>query len=291
MRIGRRGLLTASLAVLPAGCAPVDVLNATIPTGGVSVTRDVRYGDGARHQLDIYRADKPALSDTAPPIVVFFYGGSWKTGQRGDYLFVGERLAHLGAIAVIPDYRIYPAVRFPAFVEDGAQAVAWVQRNASRIGGDPARIAVAGHSAGGHIAAMLALDPAYLAAAGGDRASLAGLIGLAGPYDFLPITDPDIIPIFAGSVPATTQPITYADAEAPPSMLLAGADDTTVNPANTRNLAAKLRSARVTVDERVYPDLGHIGLIIAFAPLFGGLAPVAGDVGGFVRDLPARATG
>ena len=268
-------------AALPA-CSPVDILNATIPRGAATVTRDVAYGPLDRQRLDVYR---PNAAGAAPPVVVFIYGGSWKTGSRGDYLFVAERLARLGCVAVVPDYRLYPEVRFPTFIEDAARAVAWTQARVADLGGG--RVFVMGHSAGAHIAAMVAINPAYLAAAGGDPAKLAGLIGISGPYDFLPITDPDIIPIFAGSDPAVTQPITFVHPGAPPAFLATGDADRTVNPDNTSHLAAALRRVGTRVDERHYAGVGHVGIITAFAPLFSGNAPVADDVGRFIRAVEA----
>jgi acetyl esterase/lipase len=181
---------------------------------------------------------------------------------------------------VVPDYRLYPEVRFPAFLQDNAAAVAWALAHAREFGADPRRVFVLGHSAGAYNAAMLALDGRWLGAA---RDRLAGVIGLAGPYDFLPITDPDIIPVFApvDDGPAS-QPITYVDGRNPPMLLMAGTEDTTVNPANTARLAARIGQLGGAVQDKFYPGVGHIGIITAFTPLFRGRAPVLDDVALFV---------
>jgi len=278
--IARRALVSAGLASGVSACSPADLLNATVSDADIAETRDVRYALGDRHTLDIYR---PSFTGGGLPLVVFFYGGGWNSGNKATYAFVGRPLARRGAVVVIPDYRLYPAVRFPSFLDDNAAAVAWAFANASALGADPARIILVGHSAGAYNAAMLALDPRWLAAKGVDRARLTGTAGLAGPYNFLPITDPDVIPIFApvDDGPAS-QPITYVDGHNKPMLLLAGTDDTTVNPRNTLSLAARIRARGGPVQDKLYPGVGHIGLITAFAPLFQDRAPVLDDVWSFI---------
>jgi len=273
------GLLWA--AVLSA-CSPAAILNATVPDGGVIVTRGVAYGGGPRRLLDVYR---PAAGATPGPMVVFLYGGSWRTGSRESYAFVGRPLAARGAVVVIPDYRLYPEVAFPTFLDDNAAAVWWAAAHAAELGADPHRVFIVGHSAGAYNAAMLAVDGQYLARAGLDRSAIAGVAGLAGPYDFLPITDPDVVPVFAPvqDGPAS-QTVNHVDGHNPPLLLLAGDADTTVNPRNTPSLAAKVAAAGGPVQSRIYPGLGHIGIVTAFAPLFRGRAPVLDDVWRFITE-------
>ena len=274
------------VALLLSGCSPARLLNATVPSEGVLETQDVRYADGGRHTLDIYR---PSRSSGQAPLVVFLYGGSWRMGEKGMYPFVARPLAARGAVVVVPDYRLYPEVAFPAFLQDNARAVAWAADHAAELGGDPRRIFIVGHSAGAYNAAMLALDPKLLADAGFDRSRLAGVVGLAGPYDFLPITGEDIKPVFAPVADGPlSQPVTYVDGRNPPLLLLAGADDTTVNPRNTLSLAQKVQAAGGTVTARILPGVGHIGIVTAFAPLFRGRAPVLEQVLTFIgQDVQA----
>jgi acetyl esterase/lipase len=272
------------LALALAACSPAALLNATVSSSGITVTHDIPYAPGARGTLDVYRPTLPG-----GPLVVFLYGGSWRMGDKAMYAFVGRPLAALGAVVVIPDYRLYPEVQFPAFLDDNARAVAWAAAHAADLGADPRSIFVVGHSAGAYNAAMLALDPAYLARAGLPRDRLAGVVGIAGPYDFLPIVDPDIIPVFASvdDGPAS-QPINHVDGANPPMLLLAGDADTTVRPRNTRNLVRRIGAAHGQVENLVYPGVGHIGIITAFAPLFAGRAPVLDDVWDFIqRHRPA----
>lgn len=117
------------------------------------------------------------------PTVVFWYGGFWKNGSKEQYRFVGAALANAGYVAILPDYRLAPAVRFPEFVDDGALAVKWAREHASEMGGDPRSIFIMGHSAGGHLAAMLALDERYLKKVGGDASWIRGWISLSTPYE------------------------------------------------------------------------------------------------------------
>lgn len=266
----------------------IDLLNAIAPRYGTSVVRGLAYGPDPRHLLDIYR---PTRQRQALPVVVFFYGGAWQSGERSEYRFVGAALARLGLIVAIADYRLYPAVRYPAFIQDAARATAWIARDIDGYGGDPRAIFIAGHSAGAYLALMLALAPAYLAEAGYDRASLAGAIGLAGPYDFLPLTRPAYQKIFAPEPDlANTQPVTHADSSAPPCLLLTGAKDRRVSPANTAQLAERLRAAGATVDTRIYPGLGHTRILLSVLAWPGLSALVPADIAGFIaRTLDSEA--
>jgi acetyl esterase/lipase len=287
-RIRRLGQLArrvpAGLFGLAVGaCSPVGFLNGLVPTDGYTRTADVRYADGPRGMLDVYVPDPPPEK---APVVVFFYGGSWEGGQKADYLFAAQGLVARGWVVVVPDYRVWPEVRFPAFVEDGAAATAWVLANAARYGGDPERVYVMGHSAGAHIAAMLALDPDWLASKGADRDRLAGLIGLAGPYDFLPLKSDTLKQIFEtedpAKDPARTQPITFAAPGAPPTLLATGTADHTVRARNSVRLAAALEAAGVPVTLVRYDKVGHVGIVLGLTPSLPGGPPVLDDVAAFI---------
>lgn len=269
MTAGRRGFL-ASLTGLLGGCSPASLLNATVPRRGYTRETDLAYGPDARQRLDIYRPDRPA---ERPCTVVFFYGGSWDSGSKADYLFVGQSLAEAGHTAVVPDYRVYPEVRFPAFVEDGAAATRWV---AARDEGRP--LVVMGHSAGAHIALMLAANTPYLARAGVDRLTLAGAIGLAGPYDFLPLTSSRLAEIFGGRDNPASQPISFAKPPLPPALLIHGLDDRTVRPRNSERLAAAWGAAGAPVDLKLYPDVDHVDVVAALSGLLRSRAPTRADV-------------
>lgn len=272
-----RSLLLCLASLALAGCqgAYFAAINA-----GARPARDAAYGDDPRQRLDVY-----APADAAgAPIVLFVYGGRWQTGAREQYAFVGKALAKQGIVAVVIDFRHGPRERFPVFVEDTARALRWTRDHAAEFGGDPARLFVAGHSSGAHIAALVATDARYLAAVGMKPRDLAGVIGIAGPYDFAPITAPDLQRIF-GDTPAEwtlSQPIDFVDGDEPPFLLLHGDDDKTVWPRNSERLAAKLRGAGVKVDYRAYRGLGHVRILSAFR--FPSLAPTLADSAAFVRD-------
>jgi acetyl esterase/lipase len=279
--------MRAAALMLPmlGGCTPAQLLNSTISTDGLTVTHNVAYEPGPRHRLDVYEPD----GARGLPLIVFLYGGAWRYGNKGMYPFVAATLARRGAVVMVPDYRLYPDVAFPAFLQDNAAAVAWAIHHAGSYGADPGNVFIVGHSAGAYDAAMLALDPHWLAAAGVDRSDLRGVVCLAGPYDFLPITGKDVIPIFAPvhDGPAS-QPITFVDGHNPPMLLLAGTADTTVQPRNTAALTAKIEAAGGPVADQFYPGVGHIGLVLAFAPLFQWKAPVLHDVWAFIEAHLAR---
>ncbi|MDX2203135.1 MAG: alpha/beta hydrolase [Hyphomicrobiaceae bacterium] len=277
---GLGAMLVAVAGVMVAMLDPAFVLNLLAPRSGIRAEASVAYGPGERHRLDVYA---PAKAQEAP-VVVFFYGGSWQRGAKETFRFVAASLARRGLIAVIPDYTLYPQGRFPRFLEDGAAAVAWTKANAARYGGDARRIFIMGHSAGAHIAAMLALDGRWLARSGLDpRQHVAGLVGLAGPYDFLPIEDPIVQVIFESDAPELTQPITFVSGGEPPVYLGVAPQDTTVRPGNSERLAARLKASGARVELARYPRTGHVSLIGAMSPLLTFLAPVADDVAGFVH--------
>ena len=265
------------------------MLNGVTPNDTYSRVDAIAYGEDVRQRLDIYQPNhvqKNSGSETPEkmPVVVFFYGGSWSSGQRSDYKFVGEALAARGIVTVIVDYRIYPQVRYPGFVEDSARAVAWTLQNIEQYGGDVKRVFVMGHSAGAYNAAMVALDARWLAPHHLTPGVLRGWIGLAGPYNFLPIQPEAVKSIFVyPDTPFDTQPIAHVTRAAPPVFLGIAIDDSVVNSQiNTTQLAAKLRAANVSVTERSYSGVSHSTLMGAFARPLRGLAPVLQDVTDFV---------
>ncbi|MBI5719552.1 MAG: alpha/beta hydrolase [Burkholderiales bacterium] len=259
-------------------------------SGGARALEGVAYGTLPRHKLDIYTPAGPAPAG-GWPLVVFFYGGAWNSGERADYAFVGRALAARGVLTLVADYRLYPDVRYPAFLSDCALALAWAIAEAPRLGASPARIFVMGHSAGAYNAAMLALDARWLAAAGRASGELAGWIGLAGPYDLYPMTNPDAQPVFFHpNYPERSQPIEFASARSPASFIAAPVHDTLVDPTrSTRSIAARLRAAGVPVTLRLYEEASHTTLIGAFAWPLAFVAPVLDDVVAFVAAVPSAA--
>ncbi|RQO59154.1 alpha/beta hydrolase [Pseudomonas sp. KBW05] len=273
---------TLALTAFLAACSPIKVLNALTPSSTFTKTSSIAYGTDPRQQLDIYR---PAPAITNAPVVVFFYGGSWNNGSKDDYGFVGEALASRGIVVVIADYRLYPQVRYPAFLQDGAQAVAWTYQHIADYGADPQQLYVMGHSSGAYNASMLALDARWLNDVGLSPALFKGWIGLAGPYDFLPIENRDVRPVFFfPDSPPESQPINHVSAGAPPSLLIASTDDDLVNPArNTGGLAQKLRAAGVPVEAFYFDKTSHATLVASLSRPLRWLAPVLDRVTAFIQ--------
>lgn len=239
------------------------------------MARDVPFGPNPRQRLDIFA---PRRSAEPRPVVVFFYGGNWDSGDRHDYAFAGRALAGLGYVTVLPDYHHTHEQPYPAFMDDAAAALAWVRAQIADHGGDPDRIVVAGHSAGAYIAVTLALDARW-----GAAASIRAAIGLAGPYDFLPFDSPVTERTFGHveDLPAT-QPINHARADAPPLLLITGEADTTVYPRHSKDLAARLRALGGTAALIVYPGINHTGPLKALARPFRRHAPVLNDIAAFL---------
>jgi acetyl esterase/lipase len=281
-------LAVIGAAALLAACSPVTALNAVVPSKA-RTQAGVSYGPDERHKLDIY-IPVAAAPREGHPLVVFFYGGSWNEGERGDYKFIGESLAGRGIVTLVADYRLYPQVRYPEFLHDSARALQYGLREARALGADPRRVFVMGHSSGGYNAAMMALDSRWLSAGGAAPDQLAGWIGLAGPYDFLPIVNPDVKPVFHHpDYPPNTQPLAFAGASSPPAFIGAAREDKLVNPQrNSVQMAQRLEAAGVPVTLRLYEHASHVTLAGAFAWPLRWIAPVLDDVSAFIdRTAPS----
>jgi acetyl esterase/lipase len=276
----RRSLLAlAATAALP-GC--VSALDALVPNGGYRLLPDLAYGEGPRHALDLYLPD----GANAPlPAMLFLYGGGWRNGEKGYYRFLGEALTSRGIAVAVADYRLYPEVTWPGFIEDGAAAFAWLRRNAAAHGLDERRLFLMGHSAGAHTAVMLTLDERWLAARGLDaRQAIAGTVALAGPYNFYPFRGRFTAAVFESAAdPRETQPAAHIDGNEAPLLLASGLDDDTVAPRNTTELAARIRAKGGRVETRLYPGVGHISLVGAFASPLRWVAPILDDTVAFVQ--------
>jgi acetyl esterase/lipase len=283
----RRALLATLLLALGtsllSGCqaALFSAINATSGQTDVLVQRGVVFDATHQLALDVYR---PRDARNAP-VVVFFYGGSWKSGKRQWYRWAGEALAQRGLVVVIPDYRQWPQVRLDGFMRDGASAVAWAYAHATEYGGDRTQLFVMGHSAGAHIGALLATDAHWLAAVGMNPRQLNGFIGLAGPYDFLPLTNPDFVDMFGSTHEAQlrSQPVHFVDGDEPPMLLLQGTSDKVVWPRNAQSLATALHRESEPAEVKLYPDIGHSAILLALSRPFRGKAPVLDDTVHFIQ--------
>ncbi len=286
-RLGFGALIGSVWLLALSACSPVQLLNALTPDSTYDSTVGIAYGDDPRQKLDVYVPHQPL---PGAPVVVFFYGGSWNSGSRVDYRFVGEALASRGIVTVVADYRLYPQVRYPLFLQDGAQALAWTKTHIHEFSGNPQRLYLMGHSSGAYNAAMLALDGEWLAAVGMSPTDVQGWIGLAGPYDFLPIKNPEVRPVFFWpDSPPQSQPINHVSRGAPPALLIAANKDDLVNPTrNTSGLASKLREAGVPVQDLYYARPSHITLVASLSRPLRRLAPVLDQVVGFIAHTPTQ---
>lgn len=255
-------------------------VNAPAAFGDYTRIADVSYATQPRNKLDVYAPKRPhALA----PVLIFIHGGGWDSGDKSQYKFVGAKLAEQGYVAVLPNYGLYPQVKSPVFLQDVASAVTWVHAHATEWGGDPDRLYLVGHSAGAQIAVMLALDNEYLQQAGGSSRWLRGVVGLAGPYDFLPFTYHYMNDLFGPPEKfAASQPINYVRADAPPLLLMHGLRDHTVDPNNTRHLQAALQAIGANVEAEYFADATHSDLIAAFSVVGHSKPPVLAAINRFV---------
>jgi acetyl esterase/lipase len=283
-----RRIALAGVSAFLAGCSRVGFLAANVPAAFGPYVRhaNIAYGADPQQRLDVYVPEQPsgAPRPIGPrPVVVFWHGGRWRFGDKADYRFVGAALAQSGYVAVVANYRHYPQVKMPGFMDDAARAALWTVAHAGEFGGDHQRLYLMGHSAGAHLAALVALDTRYFAATGQPVPRIAGVIGLSGPYDFLPLLEPDVQDMF-GPPPlyAQSQPINFVRADAPPMLLVHGLNDDTVRPKNSVNLAAALSALGAPVTLKLYPKLSHADTVAALTTLLRGRAPTLDDIRAFV---------
>lgn len=222
------------------------------------------------------------------PVVVFIYGGGWRSGSKDEYAFAGRALANRGYIAVLPDYRLFPDTKFPGFLEDSAKAVSWVRDNIQKSGGDPGRIFLSGQSAGAYNVTMLALDRQWLGREGKTPDFIKGVAVLAGPADFYPFSSETTKQSFGDyPKPEMTQPINFVRADAPPLWLSTGIEDTQVEPRNSRSLRDKILEVGGDVEYVEYPDMDHLEIMMAVAKPFRHKGPVLDDmIAFFERQSP-----
>ena len=270
------------MALLLGGCSATGVLATLTASPKVETAKGLAYAPGPRHEIDVYRPRAPGPH----PVAVFLYGGGWDSGSRQEYRFIGQTLAAEGVLTFIPDYRLYPEVRYPTFLEDNALAVRWAKDHAAAYGGDPARLFLIGHSAGAYNAVMLSVDRRWLAAVGMDpRRDLRGTVGLAGPYDFLPLQSEELKIIFGPEkTRPDTQPINHVDGLAPPLLLMDDSKDKVVDPGNATRMAARVRAAggRAQAQAVILPGLSHALILGAMARPLRFLAPVNRKVMAFI---------
>jgi acetyl esterase/lipase len=281
---GAKGALPRTCPAVTAARSPLAYLNAIVPkdAGTARIASAVPFGPHARHRLDLYAPVRP----TAPlPLLFFIYGGGWFIGRRQEYSAIGRMFAKLGFLVAVADYRLFPEVKFPSFVEDSGLALDWFIRNAAAHGGDANRIVLAGQSSGAYNAMMLALQPERFGVPP-LQGRLTGFVGLAGPYDFYPFDVKVSIDAFSGvPEPELTQPINLDVTGAPPMFLAHGDKDTSVGPYHTVRFAKKLREAGIPVVEKHYPGRRHENTILDLLLPLRWTSPLYRDMAAFLESV------
>ena len=280
-RLYLRSAVLCSAIFLLSGCSILDIVNTLSTDRGSSLEAGIAYGELPRQKFDIYRPD---TNIKRPALIVFFYGGSWVSGTRQEYEFVARKLAAQGHFVVVPDYRLYPEVVFPGFINDAAMATSYIFENIGSITGQSSLpIFVMGHSAGAQIAATLAVDQRALQQASSQEHKLAGFIGLSGPYDFLPLTSDQLRRIFPDQKSRyDSQAVNFVDSDDPPALLIHGELDQIVLPANSISLSNKLAALNVDTTLKIYPGLGHVDVLKPFIDILSADTPVLAEVERFI---------
>lgn len=256
-------------------CIFVLVASTTYTFASPTIEKNISYGDLQRQKYDLYQPEKISPET---PILIFVYGGSWDSGEKSNYDFIGKTFAKEGFITIIPDYRLFPRVTFPAFVDDVALSFATVRQKFPER-----KIFIAGHSAGAQIASLLTFDHSFLKKHSLSAChEIAGFIGLAGPYDF-EITEAKFKKIFPAETRSQTQAVNFASFKSSPSLLLHGAADTTVHAEDSKILKNKLEASGNLAELKIYPAVGHINIVASLAPFLGILAPTKGDMVEFIK--------
>lgn len=281
-------LLIVACSVLLSACGALQIMSNTSPSSHYVKSADIRYGEAQRNLLDYY---VPVNAASDAPLVIFFYGGGWRGGNRTEYEFVASAFTRAGFRVVIPDYQLYPEVTFPVFMEDAAAAVAWAVDHERSSASQTEGIYLVGHSAGAHIAALLATDQAYLTAVSVPESALLGLVGLSGPYDFLPIEPSYLLEVFPEENREDSQPINFVTPATPPTLLIHGADDKVVEAGNAERFAAALREAGVPVTVDIYEGTGHRAVAAAMAPYLDFLADTLQDTITFISGQEQKRLG
>lgn len=283
MRRAARVLLRAAPLLAAVACAPAETLNRLTPDEGTTRLAGLAYAEGPAGTLDLYLP--PGGAARGAPVLIFFPGGGWRSAAKEDYRFLGSAFAARGWVVAIPDYRQVPEVTFPAFIADGAAAVASLPGLLEARGVAPGPLVIAGHSAGAHTALMLGLDPRWLAPHGlVPCRDVAAVLGLAGPYAILPTRARTVVAAFGPPPqPADAEPIAHARAAAPPAVLFTGTADTLVSPRNSRALAAALTAAGASATLREFEGLGHLEIVGAIALPLRHVAPVLEEADASLR--------
>ena len=248
------------------------IVNGITSNGGVGVSKDILYGDEPLQDLDIYYpkplAQAMKTNTTIKqeyPMVVFVHGGSWESGNKEEYAFVGQSLAQAGYVTAVINYRKAPEHVYPDYVEDTAQAIAWSYKNAKRFHANPERFAVVGHSAGAFNAVAAIANEDFLKPYGIKPTDISAVIGIAGPYSYDFRKFSSVTAFAADATPDEVMPDRQIKGAQPPYLLLTAEKDKVVYATNTIKMTQALKSAGVTVQTSEIKGASHATSIGAMA--------------------------
>ena len=274
LAVGGIALATQQVQALSA----LAIVNGITSNGGVGVSKNILYGDEPNQDLDIYYpkpltkamksknvTDDNAINDSYP-MVVFVHGGSWESGNKDEYAFVGQSLAQAGYVTAVINYRKAPEHLYPDYVQDAAQAIAWSYKNAKSLHADPKRLAVIGHSAGAFNAVAAVANEDFLAPYGVKPKDIAAVIGIAGPYSYDFRKFSSRTAFGSDATPETVMPDRQIKGEQPPYLLLTAEKDKIVHVTNTNKMTQALQAAGVRVETGEIAGASHATSIGAMAP-------------------------
>ena len=242
----------------------VGFYNVFSPTN-INEAIDISYGEHPRLKLDIYFPDKEIKKKNK--VVFFIHGGAWDSNSKDSFKFIGKALAQNGYTAVLPNYRLAPEYKHPAQIKDIAQALKWTEKNISNFGGNEKEIVISGHSAGGHLAALIGYGDKWQQKYDINKRNIRALVLLAGVYKFADKYEEGSEPV-KNFVPKNlwedAQPVHYLDSSDPPTYILHGLKDETVIPKQSYHLAKKLTEKGIEHKSILKNELNHISLLFSF---------------------------
>lgn len=285
--VGAAGLQFAISRNGPAVLAAVDRI--TGGTGGAELKGKIATGDHGDQKVLVWGPETQPANEPLRPVLFFVHGGSWNSGDPEDYDFVGRAFAEQGFVVVLSGYRLGAPGKYPGMIEDTARAFSWTHTEIESYGGDPQNIVIAGHSAGAYNMMMIALQDKWLAPHALSPSDIAGVVGLSGPYDFLPLESESTIASFGhASDLDATQPINHVSDTAPPMLLLHGEKDTTVGVFHSRNMTQLLEKAQRPVSLALYPEMDHADPLISIAAPWRTRRDIVGKIADFARQHTAN---
>lgn len=264
LAIGGIGLQIAVSRNGPAVVSTIDSIAGG--QNGAELKATISTGEHPAQKLTVWGPETRDAADAPLPVLIFAHGGGWRSGDPVDYGFVGRAFVPEGFIVVLAGYRLGEDGVFPGMLEDTASVIAWTHEEIAAYGGDPDRIILAGHSAGAYNVVMVGLEEQWLGRRGLSTTDIAGVVGMAGPYDFLPLGRDSTQAAF-GHVedPVITQPTAHVRADGPQMLLIQGEQDDLVRPRNARILSEALVEAGGHAQTVFYPEMGHNGPLLSFA--------------------------